>query len=220
MEKQGRTWIVLALLAVAVATIGLLSGKMPPPKTGETASPPVGSPTAEASAPLSDASPDLSQVNPVQFLDMIPVGQPAPNFTTTDVAGKPVTLASFKGKKNVVLIFFQGSFCSVCGHQLENIQAHLSQIRAKDAEVLAISADDVQHSKKTKGEHGLDFEVIPDPNRKLIREFGVANITRQNIAFPTAYVIDKKGIVRLSYAHPQGQRIQSDGLLDALNKIQ
>jgi cytochrome oxidase Cu insertion factor (SCO1/SenC/PrrC family) len=38
------------------------------------------------------------------------VGQPAPDFTLTDTAGKPVKLSDFKGKRNVVLAFYVLAF--------------------------------------------------------------------------------------------------------------
>lgn len=36
------------------------------------------------------------------------VGQPAPEFTLPEVNGKTVSLAEFKGKKNVLLVFYRG----------------------------------------------------------------------------------------------------------------
>jgi cytochrome oxidase Cu insertion factor (SCO1/SenC/PrrC family) len=38
------------------------------------------------------------------------VGQPAPDFTLMDTAGKEVKLSDFKGKKNVVLAFYVLAF--------------------------------------------------------------------------------------------------------------
>jgi len=38
------------------------------------------------------------------------VGQPAPDFTLPDTAGKPFKLSDFKGKKNVVLAFYVLAF--------------------------------------------------------------------------------------------------------------
>jgi len=38
------------------------------------------------------------------------VGDQAPDFTLPDQNGKPVTLSSFKGKKNVVLAFYVLAF--------------------------------------------------------------------------------------------------------------
>jgi hypothetical protein len=36
------------------------------------------------------------------------VGQPAPDFTLPDAAGRPVRLADYRGKKPVVLVFYRG----------------------------------------------------------------------------------------------------------------
>src|SRR6185503_9301710 len=36
------------------------------------------------------------------------IGQPAPDFTLPDAAGRPVKLADFRGQKPVVLVFYRG----------------------------------------------------------------------------------------------------------------
>jgi hypothetical protein len=41
-------------------------------------------------------------------LERVQVGQPAPDFTLASLAGPPVTLSSFRGAKNVVLVFYRG----------------------------------------------------------------------------------------------------------------
>lgn len=41
-------------------------------------------------------------------LDRVQVGQAAPDFTLASLAGPPVTLSSFQGMKNVVLVFYRG----------------------------------------------------------------------------------------------------------------
>ena len=38
-----------------------------------------------------------------------PVGEVAPDFSVTDVSGDDVRLSEFKGKKNVVLVFYSDS---------------------------------------------------------------------------------------------------------------
>jgi cytochrome oxidase Cu insertion factor (SCO1/SenC/PrrC family) len=45
---------------------------------------------------------------PATDLDRVKVGQPAPDFTLEDSDGKNVGLADYRGKKNVVLIFYRG----------------------------------------------------------------------------------------------------------------
>jgi cytochrome oxidase Cu insertion factor (SCO1/SenC/PrrC family) len=41
-------------------------------------------------------------------LNRIKVGQPAPDFTLEDSDGKAITLADFRGKKSVILVFYRG----------------------------------------------------------------------------------------------------------------
>jgi len=41
-------------------------------------------------------------------LDRVQEGQMAPDFTLESLAGPPVWLAGFRGKKNVVLVFYRG----------------------------------------------------------------------------------------------------------------
>ena len=41
-------------------------------------------------------------------LERVEVGQMAPDFTLVSLAGPPVTLSSFRGEKNVVLVFYRG----------------------------------------------------------------------------------------------------------------
>lgn len=36
------------------------------------------------------------------------VGEPAPDFTLSDATGRPVSLADYRGKKAVVLVFYRG----------------------------------------------------------------------------------------------------------------
>jgi cytochrome oxidase Cu insertion factor (SCO1/SenC/PrrC family) len=52
----------------------------------------------------------FSQAAPAAPQTTLKVGQPAPDFTLTDTAGKPIKLSDFKGKKNVILAFYVLAF--------------------------------------------------------------------------------------------------------------
>ena len=41
-------------------------------------------------------------------LERVKVGDPAPDFTLEDIDGKKISLSDFRGKKNVVLVFYRG----------------------------------------------------------------------------------------------------------------
>jgi mycoredoxin-dependent peroxiredoxin len=227
MKNKVNVWLVLAFAIVAISIVAALSTTSP--QSGATAGTPEpkqhqGPKIESVSSPEETAnqvalSPDLTKTDGYEFLDLIPIGKKAPDFLAKSADGKPVSLSSFKGKKNVVLVFYQGSFCSVCGAQLTNLQKHLSDFKKQDTEILAISADDATHAMQTVGEHGLSFRVVPDQSKKIIKLFGVGNVSKKGIAWPSLYIVDKKGTVKLSYASSEGHRLHSNEILPKLAKI-
>ena len=61
------------------------------------------------------ATPLLAQLGPKDGADLKPTdlnrvkaGQTAPDFTLENFDGKPISLSDFRGKKNVVLVFYRG----------------------------------------------------------------------------------------------------------------
>ncbi len=64
---------------------------------------------------LSLAAPGAAQLGPKDGHDLAPTdlkrvqaGQPAPDFSLESSEGKAITLSDFRGKKNVVLVFYRG----------------------------------------------------------------------------------------------------------------
>jgi hypothetical protein len=62
-----------------------------------------------------DASQQAVQLGPVDGrdlpgsdLDRVKVGDSAPDFSLVSLAGPVVTLSSFRGKKDVILVFYRG----------------------------------------------------------------------------------------------------------------
>ncbi len=228
MKQSLNIGIVVVFLAAAIGVLVFLSSQKPPEETAHASSQVVkieqdnhqiAQRRAEAEKELQSLSPNLAQINPHDFVAPVPVGQKAPDFEAMSANGFKVKLSDYLGKKNVVMVFYQGNFCSVCGAQLSNLQKHIADFKAQDAEILAISADDIPHAQMTLGERGLSFPIIPDYDKDIIQKFGVPNITKNNIAWPSAFIVDKKGIVRLSYADEHGHRLHSGEFLEELSKI-
>lgn len=224
MNQPTRVLLISVLFAAAIGFVLYMAGN--PARSGfqAQAEKPVSTSKPEVllstEAPKAlPVSPDLQNTNPYLLLDLVPEGKAAPGFSAVTTTGEILNLSDLKGKKNAVLVFYQGSFCSICGAQLSNLQKHMEDFEKQNAEIIAISADDMAHAMKTTGERGLSFHVVPDPDRELIRKFGVANISKSNIAWPSVYVIDKAGIVRLAYAIQDGHRLHSSDILPVLGNI-
>jgi peroxiredoxin len=215
--------VVAVVLAVAfgVGTFWVLFSGNEAPVSSQESNQTRQQPQAAMSSEVSQGalSPDLTKVSPYQFLDLIPVGHDAPDIALPTVPSGGYHLSAAKGTRNTVLIFYQGSFCSVCGAQLQNLQTNLEAFKKADADIIAISADDKPHAMKTLGEHGLSFRVAYDPDKAIIKRFGVTNIAKGGIAWPSAYIINKQGKVAYAYASETGDRIYSEQLLAELAKL-
>ena len=70
---------------------------------------------------------------------MLEAGTEAPDFTLKDQNGQPVTLSSFRGVKNVLLVFFPLAFTGICQGELDEIRDHLPSYENDDTATLAIS---------------------------------------------------------------------------------
>ena len=69
------------------------------------------------------------------------IGSPAPDFELKDQHGVPTSLASFKGKKSVVVLFYPFAFSGICTGELCGLRDDLSAFQNEDVQLLAISCD-------------------------------------------------------------------------------
>src|SRR3954451_17137966 len=71
----------------------------------------------------------------------VELGRDAPDFTLKDQNGDDVTLSSFRGNENVVVVFYPFTFTGVCEGELCALRDDRSDFTAKNAQLLAISCD-------------------------------------------------------------------------------
>ena len=77
------------------------------------------------------------------------------------------------------------------------LQSDLSKINALKAQVVAVSADNLDTALNTKASLGLKFTILPDPNKEVIRRYSVLH-PDEGIARPAVFIIDKEGVVRFA----------------------
>ncbi|HEY6462784.1 MAG TPA: TlpA disulfide reductase family protein [Polyangiaceae bacterium] len=128
--------------------------------------------------------------------DYMAANRTAPNFALKDMHGNTVTLESLRGK--VVLLNFWTKTCGPCLEEMPSL-AELAQILKDrhDVVMLAVSTDDgpddVRPTLQTVLHGAPPFEVLFDPDARIVREkFGTH-------LFPETWIIDPRGVIRARF---------------------
>lgn len=136
-------------------------------------------------------------------IERIAVGTVAPDFTLSVYGGGTLTLSQFRGKQNVVLVFYRGHWCPYCITQLKELRTLLDDELKQDTELLVISIDGEKETRMAVARIAADgtqpdFTFLSDPDHAVIARYGVLNPSgsRRGIPHPAVYVIDKTGVVR------------------------
>lgn len=133
----------------------------------------------------------------------IEVGQEAPDFTLKDQDGNDVTLSSFRGQRNVVLVFYPFTFTGVCEGELCSLRDDISDFETSSAQVLALSCDSRHAQAQWAAQKGFTFPVLSDfwPHGAVARDYGVFN-EQLGCANRATFVIDKSGKVIDTFESP------------------
>mgnify|MGYP003419804114 FL=1 len=149
------------------------------------------------------------------------VGSQAPDFTLKDQDGQPVTLSSFRGEKNVLLVFFPLAFTGICQGELDAVRDNLPNFENDDTVTLAISVGASPTHKIWATESGFTFPVLSDfwPHGAVAEDYGVFN-PNAGIANRGTFVIDREGIVRFAEMNQPGEARDQRVWTDALAALQ
>jgi peroxiredoxin len=133
----------------------------------------------------------------------IEVGQEAPDFELPDQKRDKVRLSDFRGKKNVVLVFYPFTFTGVCTAELCGLRDDPGAFDTADAQVLAVSCDTPFAQAKFAEEQGYTFPVLSDfwPHGAVSRAYGVFNETL-GAAMRGTFIINTEGILVDTFASP------------------
>ena len=113
-------------------------------------------------------------------------GQEAPAFTLPDLDGKPVTLASFRGK--YLVLDFWGSWCSWCIKGFPDMRAAYDKYKDK-MEILGVDCNDTEEKwKRAVEKHQAVWRHVRQSKEtdNVSDMYGVQG-------FPTKIVIDPQG---------------------------
>ena len=133
----------------------------------------------------------------------VEVGNEAPDFELSDQHGTPVKLSSFRGKKNVVLVFYPLAFSGVCTGELCAMRDEFPEVGRDDVELLTVSVDSTFAHRAWSDAEKFQFGLLSDfgPHGGVAKAYGVFNDER-GVASRGTFVIDKEGVVRWKVVNP------------------
>ncbi len=130
----------------------------------------------------------------------VKVGDKAPGFTLADTDKKPRSLSEFLGKKTV-LAFFPGAFTGVCTKEMCTLRDSMTNFNTMDAQVVGISVDSPFANKAFAAQNNLQFPLLCDFNREVVRAYGIpmenfGGLQGYTAAKRSIFILDAKGNVQ------------------------
>ena len=131
------------------------------------------------------------------------VGSPAPDFQLEALSGDAVRLSDFRGKP--VLINFWATWCGPCRLEMPAIESRFEEHKS-DLVVLGINFDESASDVRAfVQELGLTFTILLDPGGEVQKLYKIRG-------YPTTYLVDADGVVRIQHIGVMTQD-QLDGYL-------
>jgi mycoredoxin-dependent peroxiredoxin len=133
----------------------------------------------------------------------VEVGEEAPDFELKDQHGTPVRLSGFRGKKNVVLVFYPLAFSGVCSGEMCAMRDEFPEVNRDDVELVTVSVDSGFVLRTWADREHFSFTMLSDfwPHGAVAKSYGVFD-ENMGVATRGTFVIDKSGVVRWEIVNP------------------
>jgi len=126
----------------------------------------------------------------------IAVGQPAPDFVLKDQNQQEVKLNDFRGKKNVVLVFYPLDWSPTCTKEHACFANDLKRFEQLDAQVLGLSVDSVWSHKAYAEKMSIRYPLLADfhPRGAVASKYGIY-LEERGITGRAIAIINRQGQV-------------------------
>ena len=147
----------------------------------------------------------------------VEIGSEAPDFTLPNQFGEQVKLSDFRGKKNVVLVFYPMAFTGICTGELCEIRDRGNDFVSDDVQILGISCDTDASLKVFAEQEGFDYPLLSDfwPHGEVSKLYD-SWFEPRGFSTRGTFIIDKAGILKWSVVNGPGDARNTDDYKKAL----
>ena len=149
----------------------------------------------------------------------IDVGTIAPDFTLKTQDEKEWKLSDFKGKSNVVLMWYPLDWSPTCEGELCKISKE-PVLDHPNTVVVGISRDSTWSHKAFKRDRGIKYDLLADPMLVVTKQYDLQHPKVAFISHRATVVVDKTGkvaFVQVQEKTPEARDFKQ--LQDALKKL-
>ncbi len=150
----------------------------------------------------------------------VEIGDEAPDFELPNQFGEKIKLSDYRGKKNVVLIFFPKAFTGICTQELCAIRDEKFDFENDNVVTFGISCDSPAVQKAYSEAEKYDYDLLSDwwPHGDAARSYGVF-LADRGFALRGTFIVDRDGIVRWKVVNSPGEARSNDDYRTALAEL-
>ncbi|MEI7924841.1 MAG: peroxiredoxin [Chloroflexota bacterium] len=155
----------------------------------------------------------------------IRLGDAAPDFTQESTEG-PIHFSEWKGDSWAILFSHPADFTPVCTTELGQVAKLKPEWDKRNVKPIGLSVDPIEsHSrwvgdiKETQGE-ALNFPLLADADRKVATLYDMIQGEAATTTVRSVFVIDPKGVVRLTLTYPASTGRNFDEILRVIDSLQ
>ena len=148
------------------------------------------------------------------------VGDVAPDFTLKDNHGKEAHLSDFRGKK-VVLGFHPFAWTSVCGQQMQDLEASVERLEKANAIAFGMSIDTTFSKNAWAKSLGVEkTRLLSDfwPHGEVADAYGLFD-DHAGRSDRAVVLVDEQGVVRWTKVYPVPERPDINEIMEEVEKI-
>ncbi len=126
---------------------------------------------------------------------MLDNGSKAPPFELVDQDGRKHTLASLLADGPLILYFYPADFTPGCTKEACSFRDLHQDLMKARLRVVGVSPQDVASHRRFADQHDLNFTLLADPDKKVVKAYGLDGPLGFGVRRGT-YLIGKDGVIK------------------------